>query len=94
MTTEQQYKAAIYFAVATIFFYDKNLDHSEIHDAEKFAANNPELRQRVFEECMNCLNYELSYHQMMTAILAFLKGKQRPKDVKTSIAYVSGNDKH
>ena len=79
--TSKNYKAMIYFAVATFFFYSKDVVYDENTTVEEFRKNNPELVKRIFDECLSVMEYELSYNQVNTAITAFIQSGLNPQSV-------------
>lgn len=87
METSQKYKSMIYFAVATFFFYSKNIIYTKEIDVNLFRENNPELVKRIFDECLSVMNYELSNNQVDTAILAYLQSYVKPQSVHDTSIY-------
>jgi len=71
--TSVLYRAAIYFAVATLYFYRGELKPLEDgQELGEFAQINDRVIKRVYEEAIEYLNYELSHEQIGTAIRAYL----------------------
>lgn len=79
----EQYRSMIYFVVATLYMYQGDMEWSaEISvSPEDFVRSNPLHKERVIEECRTCFNYELSYHQVMTGVSAYIKSRMRPQKV-------------
>ena len=77
----------IYFAHSTMLLYDKTIVSTEDMTPESFYNENKEVMQRVFDEGMNIIQYELSYNQMMKACYCYLAGKYRPQSVLETKAY-------
>lgn len=69
----EQYRLMIYFAVATMYFYRKDI--VSIEDGEtlgSFAEKNKLLIDKVISEAKTYFNYELSSEQIGKAIKAYL----------------------
>jgi hypothetical protein len=70
---EWRYRAAIYFAVATLHFYrDEILPLTPQQTLGDFADANYEVINRVCQESKRYLNYELSHEQIGRAIQAWV----------------------
>ena len=76
-----QYRAMIYFAHSTMMIYDKDIKSSKEMTIGEFREQNPELVQRVFDEGLSILNYELSWTQVDRAIHVYLISKYNPSSV-------------
>lgn len=85
--TSKNYRAMIYFAVATFFFYSKDIICDEHTNVEIFREKNPELVKRIFDECLTVMEYELSMNQVDTAIVAFIQSKRNPQSVHETEVY-------
>jgi len=70
---EGKYKTMIYAATASFFMCSKHLEFDPNITVQEFRDKNPELIKEVFKDVLDNLEYELSYNQMSTAILAFLQ---------------------
>ena len=77
----------IYFAHSTMMLYDKTIVSQEDMTPEALYNENKDVMQRVFDEGMNIMLYELSYNQMMKACYCYLAGKYRPQSVQETKAY-------
>lgn len=89
MKTSTQYRAMIYFSVATFFFYSKDIICDENTNVEIFRKNNPKLVKRIFDECLTVMQYELSYNQIDTAIVAFIQSYRNPQSVHNTKVYTT-----
>lgn len=70
---EWRYRAAIYFAVATLHFYrEELLPLSPQQTLGDFADANRKVIDRVCEEALEYLRYELSHEQIGRALKAYL----------------------
>lgn len=87
MIRSAQYRLMIYFVVATILFYEKDVIIIEGETAGKFADRNKAVIDRVNEEAMNIFKYELSDDQIGKGILAYLGAKVKPQSVIDTKAY-------
>lgn len=66
------YKLAIYFGIATLYFYRKDI--IPLKDGEnlgKFSENNKDILKRVFDETLEVMQYELSHEQMGMIVTAY-----------------------
>jgi hypothetical protein len=66
------YKLAIYFGIATLYFYRKNI--VPLNDGENlgmFAEKNKDILKRVFDETLEDMQYELSHEQMGKIVSAY-----------------------
>lgn len=78
----------VYFIVATLMMYEGDMKWDEkIISPGEFERRNPNHIQRVFEECRNVFNYELSFNQMMMGVSAYMKAKLRPQKVSETEPY-------
>ena len=71
------YRSMIYAAVATMYFYRDDVAEVSTSGSTQgaidvFRDKNRKIVERVFEEIGNLFDYELSWHQMDTAIVAYL----------------------
>ena len=87
----KNYRAMIYFAVATFFFYSKDIICDENTNIESFRKDNPELVKRIFDETLSVMEYELSWNQVDTAIHAFLASWNNPQSVHNTEVYKPSN---
>jgi hypothetical protein len=79
MTTPQigssnLYTLAIYFGIATLYFYRKDI--IPLNNGENlgvFAEKNKEILQRVFDETLELMQYELSHHQMGRIVAGYTR---------------------
>lgn len=73
MTPNQAYRAAIYFAVATMYFYrDSIVGIVPGQTLGDFAELNRAVIDKVMAEAKQYINYELSHEQIRRAIQAYL----------------------
>ncbi len=66
------YKLAIYFGIATLYFYRRDI--IPINEGENlgvFAEKNKDILKRVFDETLELMQYELSHEQMGNTVSAF-----------------------
>lgn len=66
------YKLAIYFGIATLYFYRKDI--VPLYEGENlgvFAEKNKEILKRVFDETLDVMQYELSHEQMGRIVSAY-----------------------
>ncbi len=66
------YKLAIYFGIATLYFYRKDI--IPLNDGENLgvlAEKNKEILKRVFDETLEVMHYELSHEQMGRIVAAY-----------------------
>lgn len=82
-----RYRMMIYFAAHTIFIYSKDLICSVTMTVAEFGEQNKEIIQRVFDEGLSIMNYELSTEQMNRAIYSFMQAKYYPLSVKETEVY-------
>lgn len=68
----QLYKLAIYFGIATLYFYRKDIvPLNEGENLGVFAKKNKEILKRVFEETLAVMQYELSHEQIGRIVSAY-----------------------
>jgi len=66
------YKCAIYFGVATMYFYRKDITPIEVDESYgSFYDKNEEVCKRVFDETLLYMKYQLSHEQMGMIIKAY-----------------------
>ncbi len=66
------YKLAIYFGIATLYFYRKDIvPMNEGENLGVFAEKNKEILKRVFEETLALMQYELSHEQIGNIVRAY-----------------------
>lgn len=83
-----QYRAMIYFVVATLFMYQGDMTWNEdIKSPEDFKKANEDHITRVIEECRGTFEYELSMNQVMTGISAYMKSRLSPQKVSETEAF-------
>jgi hypothetical protein len=81
MPNSRDYRFAIYAAVATFYFYRKDvIPMVEGETYGTWAEKNKKVVDRVFEEILNLFSYELSHEQMGRAIQAFCAEGQSVDD--------------
>lgn len=73
------YRAMIYFAVATIYFYREDI--KPVLNVGEFRQAKKNVLDIVFRECMELMKYELSAIQMDRAIVSYLAKHVALKDV-------------
>ena len=70
--SSQLYKLAIYFGIATLHFYRKDvIPLNEGENLGVFAEKNKEILKRVFDETLLQMQYELSHEQMGRIVAAY-----------------------
>lgn len=87
MEFSKEYYLMIYFAHSTIVIYDKTIVSSRDMTTSEFREKNKDVIQRVFDEGLSVMNYELSHEQMTRAIAAYLKSKYEPSSVYETKVY-------
>ena len=75
------YRLMIYFAHSTMIMYEKTIVSKKDMTIEGFYNQNEDVMDRVFQEGLNIMNYEISYNQMMKACQVYLISKYSPKSV-------------
>ena len=83
-----KYRLMIYFAHSTMVLYSKTLVSHEQMNPEEFYNANEKVMQRVFDEGINIMAYELSHNQMMKACYFYLSSKYYPQSVDETEAFV------
>jgi len=76
-----QYRSMIYFAVATLYSYEKDI--IPLKEGEKtsvFMDNNKDILKRVCDEALSLFSYELDYSQVRCAIEKYSIPAQSIKD--------------
>jgi len=88
MNTEK-YRLMIYFIVATIQLYEASviMPKDEQISVDDFIKNNRDLMNRVFDEAINCFNYEISSHQLEKGVYAWMSSKYNPQFITDKEAY-------
>ena len=81
------YRLMIYFAHSTMMLYDKTIVSRADMSPASFYNENKDVMQRVFDEGLNIMEYELSHNQMMKACYCYLSGKYHPQSVIETKAY-------
>jgi hypothetical protein len=77
------YKLAIYFGIATLYFYRKDvIPLNEGENLGKFAENNKDVLKRVFDETLEVMQYELSDEQMYRIISAYTRQALSVRDTE------------
>lgn len=79
---DNQYKLMIYFAHSTFVMYEKSIHSYPEMTVSQFRQVNEDVCQRVFDEGLSIMNYELSYEQVSRAIAVYLCSKYNPQSVK------------
>ncbi len=77
----------IYFAHSTMVLYSKTIVSQRHWTPEDLYDENKKVMERVFDEGLNIMNYELSYLQMMKACYCYLSAKYKPQSVYETNAY-------
>lgn len=80
------YKAMVYFAVATFYFYRASI-HSNCKTVAEFRDKNPDIIQRVLDEARQSMCYELSHNQLDIAIAAYNEATNNPQTVEDSSVF-------
>jgi hypothetical protein len=83
-----QYRLMIYFALSTMFLYNKTIHHTKEMTPEEFYKENEDVMKRVCEEAENIFEYELSYNQKMKACYCCLQAIYKPQSVYEKEAFV------
>jgi hypothetical protein len=83
-----KYRLMIYFAHSTMVLYGKTLVSHEQMNPEEFYNANKKVMQRVFDEAINIMAYELSHNQMMKACYFYLSSKYYPQSVDETETFV------
>lgn len=86
-----QYKLMIYFAVATLHIYQKEIRIETEMSVTTFRDRYHYEVQRVFDECLSIFNYQLSYEQIDRAIVVFMKNKLKPESPMETPIYNPNN---
>ena len=81
------YKLMMYFVHATICMYEKTVKSSEEMNPPEFRKVNKAIIQRVFDEGLSIMNYEISDRQMEIGVYSYLSSKYKPQSVETSEVY-------
>ena len=84
------YRLMCYFVHATICMYEKDCDSNDSMSVKEFRGKNEKIIERVFDEGLNIMNYELSHEQMSRGIASYLSSKYKPQYLETSEAYCLG----
>ena len=80
----KEYRAMIYTAVATIYFYRENLWINKKMTVTEFKLQNGEVIDRVIEETKELFSYHLSGEQINRAVYAFMNSYFNPQSVKNT----------
>lgn len=80
----REYRLMIYFAVTTIHMYSDGLKIHKTMNSRDFYEANIEVMDRVFQEGLNIMNYELSYRQINKACIVYMKNELEPQNVKNT----------
>lgn len=91
MENEQKYRLMIYFAHSTLVIYSKDIISHFNMSVNEFREQNKDIINRVFDEGLSIMEYELSYHQISTACLVYLQSKYYPSSVKETKVYSNTN---
>lgn len=81
------YRLMIYFAHSTMVMYAADIVCHDKMSVAEFREQNKDLCQRVFDEGLSIMNYELSYEQVSRACQVYLQTKYFPQSVKNSKVY-------
>ena len=76
-----KYKLMVYFAHSTMVLYSKTIKSHKKMTAGEFVDKNPEIMQRVYDEGISIMHYELSELQMGMAVKFYLQSKYFPTSV-------------
>lgn len=83
----KKYRLMIYFVHSTLVMYsDSIVSHSKMTVGE-FMESNADTTQRVFEEGLSVMQYELSFNQICKGCLVYLQAKYFPQSVKNTKCY-------
>jgi hypothetical protein len=77
------YKLAIYFGIATLYFYRKDI--IPLNNGENlgvFAKKNKEILKRVFDETLEVMQCELSHEQMGRIVAGYTSQALSVHDTK------------
>ncbi len=86
----QTYRLMIYFVHATICMYEKTVESKYKMTVNNFREKNELIIERIFDEGLSIMNYELSHEQISRGIASYLVSKYKPQSVETSEAYCPG----
>jgi len=81
------YRLMIYFAHSTMAMYAADIVCHDKMSVAEFREQNKDVCQRVFDEGLSIMNYELSYEQVSRACQVYLQTKYFPQSVKNSKVY-------
>lgn len=81
------YRLMIYFAHSTMAMYEKDMRSAKVMSPQRLYDWNKDIMQRVFEEGLNIMDYELSNEQMMKACYVYLMARYYPQSVVDSKPY-------
>lgn len=81
------YRLMIYFAHSTMVMYSADIVCHDKMTVADFREQNKDICQRVFDEGLSIMNYELSYEQVSRACQVYLQTKYFPQSVKKSKVY-------
>jgi hypothetical protein len=81
------YRLMIYFAHSTMVMYSADIVCNDKMTVAEFRDENETVCQRVFDEGVSIMNYELSYEQVSCACYVYLQSKYFPQSVKNNKVY-------
>jgi len=82
----EKYRLMIYFAIATLHLYSKDVCLKSGNNVKSFRKKYPGIVKRVSDESLTIFTYELSWEQMDMAIYAYICGTLYPQDIsKTEV---------
>lgn len=90
MELSKTYRLMCYFVHATICMYEKTVEASDKMTVDVFRKKNELIIERVFDEGLSIMQYEISHEQMSRGIYSYLASKYNPQSVETSEAYCPG----
>ena len=82
-----KYKLMIYFAHSTLVMYSKTIVSHDKMTVNEFREANKDVIQRVFDEGLSIMNYELSHEQLSRACHVYLQSKYHPSSVYETEVY-------
>lgn len=85
MKQEEKYRLMIYFAHSTMVMYSKTI--IDCKNIKEFKEKNKDIIQRVCDEAISIMNYELSSNQINTAIAVYINSKNNPQSVYETKIY-------
>jgi hypothetical protein len=92
MESSNKYKLMIYFAHSTMVMYAKTIVSHDKMTPHDFMEQNKDVIQRVFDEGLSIMEYELSHNQLLIASYTYLNSKYHPSSVYETEIFVPKKD--